>query len=248
MTIDTVSPLRGEALRVGPLTPLPDVLAKFGLTIEPLLAEAGLPNDALSSANDTLSAAAAGQLLEICAERANCPHIGLMLGALSTCTPLFHALTQNNIIGARGCREGEAGEGAREREERERGRGPLLRCGAAVFCRGRRLLGPCSTHTLPPTLSISAPPPPRTDGDHAFVNRAVRRGAGEKAAWGASRLSTPPAAPSAPPPPADLISPSPDTPLPGAHLLGARRARLVAQAVLHALVRRRRRHRVAPLA
>lgn len=77
-------PLHGEVLRVGPFMLLPEILAKFGVAIEPLLAEVGLPSNALSSANKILPVVESVHLLALCAERAKCPHIGLLMGELST--------------------------------------------------------------------------------------------------------------------------------------------------------------------
>ena len=84
MTGGLKEPLRGETLRVGVFTLLPVVLEKFGLATEPLLAEVGLPIDALTSANNVLPVTDAGRLLALCAERTSCPHIGLLMGELST--------------------------------------------------------------------------------------------------------------------------------------------------------------------
>jgi AraC-like DNA-binding protein len=59
---------------------LPQVLATFGLTVEPLLAELGLARDLLDDADNILHTRSAAELLALCAARTGCEHIGLLLG------------------------------------------------------------------------------------------------------------------------------------------------------------------------
>lgn len=67
-------------VRVAPLQPLTKVLAPFGVKIEPLLAEVGLPRNALAQAESTIPVEAVARLLSLCAERCRCPHFGLLAG------------------------------------------------------------------------------------------------------------------------------------------------------------------------
>jgi AraC-like DNA-binding protein len=75
-----VEVLQGERLRIGGFVALPKVLSRFGLTIDPILAELGLPPDLLSTPDNTFDVEQAGRLLELCASRSGCAHIGLLLG------------------------------------------------------------------------------------------------------------------------------------------------------------------------
>ncbi|HEY6980276.1 MAG TPA: AraC family transcriptional regulator [Reyranella sp.] len=72
--------LSGERLRAGAFMALPKVLARFDLAIEPILADLGLPPDLLSAPDNTFEVEQAGRLLELCASRSGCSHIGLLLG------------------------------------------------------------------------------------------------------------------------------------------------------------------------
>lgn len=72
--------LSGERLRTGAFLALPKVLARFDLAIEPILAELGLPPDLLSAPDNTFEVEQASRLLELCATRSGCAHIGLLLG------------------------------------------------------------------------------------------------------------------------------------------------------------------------
>jgi hypothetical protein len=65
-------------VRVAPLRHIPEVLSGFGLPIEPLLDEVGLPRNAFARAESTVAVEAAARLAALCAERANCPHFGLL--------------------------------------------------------------------------------------------------------------------------------------------------------------------------
>lgn len=72
--------LKGERLRAGVFVALPKVLARFDLAIDPILAKLGLPPDLLSTPDNTFDVEQAGRLLELCASRSGCAHIGLLLG------------------------------------------------------------------------------------------------------------------------------------------------------------------------
>lgn len=72
--------LSGERLRVGPFVALPRILSRFGVSIDSILAELSLSPDLLSSPNNTIDVEEAGRLLERCAKRSGCAHIGLLAG------------------------------------------------------------------------------------------------------------------------------------------------------------------------
>jgi len=59
---------------------LPKILSRFGLSIASILTELSLPRDLLSPADNTISVEEAGRLLDRCATRARCAHIGLLVG------------------------------------------------------------------------------------------------------------------------------------------------------------------------
>jgi AraC-like DNA-binding protein len=67
-------------VRVAPLRHVPEVLSGFGLPIEPLLDEVGLPRNAFTQPEGTVAVEAAARLIALCAERTNCPHFGLLVG------------------------------------------------------------------------------------------------------------------------------------------------------------------------
>lgn len=67
-------------VRVAPLRHIPEVLSAFGLPMEPLLDEAGLPRNIFAKSEGTVSVEAIAGLVALCSERANCPHFGLLLG------------------------------------------------------------------------------------------------------------------------------------------------------------------------
>ncbi len=67
-------------LRVGPLLQMPEVAAEFGLALEPLFGEMGLPLSLLDDAERILDVQTAARLLTLCAERSGCPHWGLLVG------------------------------------------------------------------------------------------------------------------------------------------------------------------------
>jgi AraC-like DNA-binding protein len=71
-------------VRAAPLQHLPGLLSESGLTIEPLLDEAGLPRNVLSHPENTLPVAAVARLLVLCAEHSQCPHFGLVAGGRVT--------------------------------------------------------------------------------------------------------------------------------------------------------------------
>jgi AraC-like DNA-binding protein len=75
-----------NTVRVAPLQYVPEVLATFGLRVEPLLGEVGLPAGALSDPESTLPVKTAARLLALCSERTGRPHFGLL--AAQKVTPL----------------------------------------------------------------------------------------------------------------------------------------------------------------
>ena len=77
------SPLEGNTLRVSRFLGLPIVLADFGLTLGPILDELRLHSDLLSNPRNELAVPMAARLLALCAQRAKCPHIGLLIGHLT---------------------------------------------------------------------------------------------------------------------------------------------------------------------
>jgi len=78
-------PLRGispaaDAQRVGPASVIPDLLRQFGVDPADVLAEVGLPPDAIDSREARLPYADFTRLLAVAAERAGCDHFGLLIG------------------------------------------------------------------------------------------------------------------------------------------------------------------------
>ena len=59
---------------------LPRILLRFGVSIDSILTELSLPPDLLSSPDNTIDVEEAGRLLERCATRSGCAHIGLLVG------------------------------------------------------------------------------------------------------------------------------------------------------------------------
>ncbi len=79
------------AIRVGPLTPLPEMLRTFGLDPQAVVAEVGLSLELLENGDNVIPYAALDRLLALCVERTCCPHFGLLLGehgGLGTLGPL----------------------------------------------------------------------------------------------------------------------------------------------------------------
>ncbi|MBS0520536.1 MAG: AraC family transcriptional regulator [Proteobacteria bacterium] len=76
--------LRGETMRAGPLMALPEIMSGFGIAFDSILAEVGLRRDLFATPDNVLAVADAGRLLELCAERAHCPHLGLLVGQAVT--------------------------------------------------------------------------------------------------------------------------------------------------------------------
>jgi len=66
--------------RVGVLAMLPQILEELGVDCGPVLAEAGLPESALDRPDLWVPAQGALRALETAANRARCPHIGLLVG------------------------------------------------------------------------------------------------------------------------------------------------------------------------
>ncbi len=68
-------------LRVAPILVLPRVLAEMGQDPQALIAEAQLDPDVFDDPDNTIAFADMGRLLELCAARTSCPHLGLLVGA-----------------------------------------------------------------------------------------------------------------------------------------------------------------------
>jgi AraC-like DNA-binding protein len=84
-TASVPAPIRGtspaaDAQRVGPACLIPDLLRQFGVDPADVLAEVGLPPDAIDSPEARLSYAVFTRLLAAAAERAGCEHFGLLIG------------------------------------------------------------------------------------------------------------------------------------------------------------------------
>lgn len=66
-------------MRVGPMMGLEPILARFGVGLAPLLAESGLPPDCFSDPDNRWPVDRLLDLVGRAAERADCPHLGLLL-------------------------------------------------------------------------------------------------------------------------------------------------------------------------
>ena len=75
-----VARVKEGMVRVAPMRHIPEILSGFGLPIEPLLDEVGLPRNVFAQAENTVSVEAMAQVVALCAERAKCPHFGLLVG------------------------------------------------------------------------------------------------------------------------------------------------------------------------
>lgn len=71
-------------VRAAPLRHIPEVLASYGLPIEPLLDEVGLPRNVLAHPENTVPVKTVARLVALCAERVRCPHFGLLAGQKAT--------------------------------------------------------------------------------------------------------------------------------------------------------------------
>jgi AraC-like DNA-binding protein len=71
---------KGGFLNLGLASVLPGVLRELGTDPDPILDEAGLSRRLLRDGSYHLSVNALGKLLRLCAERAACSHIGLLVG------------------------------------------------------------------------------------------------------------------------------------------------------------------------
>ena len=67
-------------VRAASLARVPDVLAGFGVALDPLLDEAGLPRTLLDDAETPVELSRGIRLLALAAERTGCPHVGLLCG------------------------------------------------------------------------------------------------------------------------------------------------------------------------
>src|SRR5215203_7522273 len=77
-------PAQGGFLNLGLATVIPDVLRELGTYPKPILRETGLSHHFRRGKTYRLSVNALGKLLRLCAERANCPHFGLLAGGKIT--------------------------------------------------------------------------------------------------------------------------------------------------------------------
>lgn len=67
-------------VRAASLARVPDVLAGFGVALDPLLGEAGLPRTLLDDAETPVELSRGIRFLALAAERTGCPHVGLLCG------------------------------------------------------------------------------------------------------------------------------------------------------------------------
>jgi AraC-like DNA-binding protein len=70
-------------IRIAPLLALPAVMTDLGVDFWPLAAEAGLNRQLFDDPENIVPFTDLGQLLDLCAQRSGCPHIGLLLGERS---------------------------------------------------------------------------------------------------------------------------------------------------------------------
>lgn len=71
-------------VRAAALRHMPAILSRFGLRIEPLLDEVGLPHNVFSEAENAISLEAAVALISLCSERTGRPHFALLAGQKMT--------------------------------------------------------------------------------------------------------------------------------------------------------------------
>jgi AraC-like DNA-binding protein len=67
-------------IRISPIIPAPEVLRQMGHDADPIILAAGLEKTAFGDPETIVPYAAVGRFLALCAERTNCPHIGLIIG------------------------------------------------------------------------------------------------------------------------------------------------------------------------
>ena len=72
--------VRVGTVRAASLAGVPDVLAGFGVALDPLLDETGLPRTVLDDAETPVELVKGVRLLALAAERTGCPHVGLLCG------------------------------------------------------------------------------------------------------------------------------------------------------------------------
>lgn len=70
---------RGD-VRVGPLRPIPILLAEHGLDSAQILSSVGLPPQLFDDPDNLVSFPVLGRLLDTCVNLTRCPHFGLMIG------------------------------------------------------------------------------------------------------------------------------------------------------------------------
>ena len=70
----------GDAVRIGPIIGIPDLLWRYQVDPKALLSEANLPPDLFSDPDNLISFTARSHLVSLCVERTGCRHFGLELG------------------------------------------------------------------------------------------------------------------------------------------------------------------------
>lgn len=75
-------PARPGTTRAGSLAALPLVLQQLGQPIAPLLASVGLPETLFDNPDTLVDLFQRARLLDLAAEKAGCPHLGLLCGAM----------------------------------------------------------------------------------------------------------------------------------------------------------------------
>lgn len=79
--VPPIPPMPLGTTRVASIGALPDVLARLGQPLPPLLEAVGLPVALFQDQDRPVAVARAAALLSLAAERTGCPHIGLLCGA-----------------------------------------------------------------------------------------------------------------------------------------------------------------------
>lgn len=93
-------------VRAGPLSGMAGALATFGLTLDPLLREVGLPPILFDDPGHLVDLGKAARLLALAAERTDCPHFGVLCGQSIRIDDL-------GIVGRMARNAGDVGSGLR---------------------------------------------------------------------------------------------------------------------------------------
>lgn len=67
-------------VRIGPLSPLPEVLTKLGVRPQLAFSRAGVDPQLFQDLDSRIPYEAVGRLFEVCVELTGCPHLGLLVG------------------------------------------------------------------------------------------------------------------------------------------------------------------------